>query len=419
MEVDTREEEGWQEEVLYGSKYKLFKDEKTWEDAEAHCHGEGGHLASVLNDKENEELLALVGSQKPWIGGRDELEEGVWRWANGLSWGYTHWEEGSGNKGTGMNCAVMNNDRWRDSYCTNTQKFICQLDSKPQALRGNLTLKYTKHNLTISSFKVMYHHKATSQDRLDTLEEKRTTGFQLTWFLQNKKGNRPETNKPNQATIWKPEAASPRFQDQYLVKMIKLASRARANNMTREDILEKTVNNKAKLITNEFIQYTSMCSRGQVMIGFYPKVFDEMKITVNGKEDSTAVTDDDIETGYMLFSAIVYCSEPVALSQFLHNLLSTQSPRTIIQATVNTIQSGNLKEVFNRDRINQFYIALDKIFHFQFGKILLATASSSDLEAMLAKDWPFFTNFSQEIEECLNRTSCQGVAGLIQLLGKK
>ena len=127
--------------------------------------------------------------------------------------------------------------------------------------------------------------------------------------------------------------------------------------------------------------------------------------------------EEDIKTGFMIFSALVYCSESVVLSQFLHSLLSTQSPRTIIQATVNTIEFNVLHENRNRMKMNRFYVALDHIFHFQLGKILLATASPSELQAMIAKDWPYFTHYSQEIDECLNGASCQGIMNLVQNLG--
>ena len=120
----------------------------------------------------------------------------------------------------------------------------------------------------------------------------------------------------------------------------------------------------------------------------------------------------------MMFSTMIYCSESVALHQFLHSLLSTQSPRTIIQATVNTIEAGDIKDPLNRKRIAQFYLALDKIFHFQLGKILLATVSPTNIEAMMAKDWPYFDNYLQETYQCLNHTNCQRVRDIIQTLGK-
>ena len=120
----------------------------------------------------------------------------------------------------------------------------------------------------------------------------------------------------------------------------------------------------------------------------------------------------------MLFSAIIYCSEPVALSQFLHSLISTQSPRTIIQATVNTINFGDTKESISKENIRKFYLDLDKIFHFKYGKILLATASPVQLKAMMAKKLPFFSNFSHEIEQCLSSASCRGIGDLINTPGR-
>ena len=184
------------------------------------------------------------------------------------------------------------------------------------------------------------------------------------------------------------------------------------------------MNEKAKLINNDIIQYTTMCSGGQVKKGYYPLIFGGIDRQLSGdranifiaKED-IEITKEDIETGFMLFSALVYCSEPVALSQFLHSLLSTQSPRTIIQSTVNTIQSALLRENKNKDRVNQFYLALDKIFHFQFGKILLATSTPTQLQNIIKEGWPYFFHFYQDLDQCLKNINCQGAIDLIKSLG--
>ena len=63
--------------------------------------------------------------------------------------------------------------------------------------------------------------------------------------------------------------------------------------------------------------------------------------------------------------------------------------------------------------LNTFYLSLDKIFHFQYGKILLALTSLSEVEAMMAKDWPYFTSFSGDIDQCLSGVTCS----LLQSLG--
>ena len=86
LEVDIREEEGWQEEVKFTKAsygfdiYKLYTEEKSWPDAENHCRKEGaGHLASVLTQEEQEEVGALTGGNDTWIGGSDQEAEGRWR----------------------------------------------------------------------------------------------------------------------------------------------------------------------------------------------------------------------------------------------------------------------------------------------------------------------------------------------------
>ena len=68
--------------------------------------------------------------------------------------------------------------------------------------------------------------------------------------------------------------------------------------------------------------------------------------------------------------------------------------------------------------MNKFYHALDKIVHFQLCKILLATATHSQLEAMMTKDLPYFSNFSQDLNNCLNGANCQGLRDIVQTLGK-
>ena len=434
LDVITNEEEGWQEGVQYKawSKYKLFKVKKNWTDADAHCVNEGGNLASVATEMENNQVKALSGKNSVWLGGSAQEKEGLWKWSHGLSWTYTNWKNGA--RGDKQNCLKTRSGEWEDYRCTMNYFFVCQFEPKNQALNSNLTLEYTKENLTISMITVEYNHAARSQKLLDSWLGNRRTGFRLTSFVQDSNRSRLTEVMPNLPSDWNPVVTSAMNQDQYLVMMVQLASNARANNMTMEELIDETMKEKTKLINSGFIQYTSMCSGGQVTKGLYPKVFAKiLKIKTDYSDKSKfwqlgvikvkqlsdiEITDEDLTNGFMLFSAIAYCSEPVALSQFLHNLLSNQSPRTIIQATVNTIQSENIKERISRKLLKNFYLSLDKIFHFQLGKIHLATASKSHLESMMAKNWPYFTPFSQEIDQCLNNASCQGVRDIITHLGK-
>ena len=106
------------------------------------------------------------------------------------------------------------------------------------------------------------------------------------------------------------------------------------------------------------------------------------------------------------------------MHQFIHTLLSAQSPRTIIQTTVNTIESDKVTQPVVKTMIGQFYLALDKIFNFQLGKILLAVTSSSQVKNMMENDSPYISQYREEIEQCLHGDSCQRVTDFIRDLGK-
>ena len=93
VDVFTREEEGWQEEVqVYMSdavgetKFKLYYDSKNWEEAEAHCLSEGGHLASIKTEKEYSELLSITDGKNVWIGGKRQDKDGRLSWYDGQRW---------------------------------------------------------------------------------------------------------------------------------------------------------------------------------------------------------------------------------------------------------------------------------------------------------------------------------------------
>ena len=198
--------------------------------------------------------------------------------------------------------------------------------------------------------------------------------------------------------------------------MVHLAKLAGTQNVSGEEVIKRATLEKERLIQFEVLQYTSMCSGGQIRSTSY-SVLENMNLGLHDTTDNVP-NNDDIQTGFELFTTMVYCSEPVAISQFLHSLLSSQSPRTLIQATVNTIESGNIKDTLNQKSMNQFYVALDKIFEFQYGKILLATASPSQLQAMITKDRPYFRPYSKEVYQCFNSSRCHEVSQLITTLGK-
>ena len=436
LEVDTIERHGLNlnekvvvDYVKFGKRRLiLFREKKMWVDAEAYCQDIGGNLASIKTELEQQEVMDVAEEDVVWIGGNDRASEGTWEWTDGSPWDYTtyvNWWEGKGNDGDLSNCVSMFAGFWHDTYCTESINFICQvswyIDSYTMTGNTNSTVKYTKEELGMSSFKfkVCYQNDLNNQKHPDNSTHKKMRGYRLSSFLQDSNGTRLSEVESDSPSEWKPtNAEEAKYRNVYLVRMVELASLARDNNITRAQIVNQTIVEKTNMVLRGTIAFTGdFCSGSQVKETKYGSLFSGITLGLKDRR-KPQITEEDIETGFMMFSVMVYCSESsMKIYQFLHSLLSTKSPRTIIQATVNTIQSNNIREEANRRRLNQFYLALDKIFDFHLGKILLAVSSLTELKSMMAKDWPYFSHYSQEIDMCLNGASCQGIMDLVKTLG--
>ncbi|XP_076581427.1 ladderlectin-like [Chaetodon auriga] len=83
----------------------------TWTQAEKHCLGQGGHLASVHSFQEYHAIQSMIlirthSYPVTWIGGYDVGWEGVWFWSDGTPFKFNYWAPGRPNQyGT---CLAMN-----------------------------------------------------------------------------------------------------------------------------------------------------------------------------------------------------------------------------------------------------------------------------------------------------------------------
>ena len=378
------------------------------------------------SDEEKEKVADVGKGNFIWIGGSNKEEKGKWRWSDGSTWGYANWESKEAYTGKVDKCLwiLPATNKWDAMDCSDflfKNPFVCQ-SRKPHVRKGKVSFnrEYTKDQLTFSSIEVQYKYHFTSQDLLDSWQDRKVTGFKLNWFLKDSNGSHLTDMMSDLTGQWKhPEVDSPKYQNLFLETMVQLASKARLSNMSTDYVIKEVTKKKKELITTKLFDYTSICSGGQVKQEHQSKLFGNINMGLTMQETDIIAKEEDIQTGFMLYSSLISCSESVALYKFLHSLFSTQSPRTIIQATVNTIESDNLRERISRTRINQVYLLLDDIFHLQYGKILLASSSPSQLAAILAKDWPYFSHNSQEINECLGGASCQGITDIMhQIRGR-
>ena len=94
------------------------------------------------------------------------------------------------------------------------------------------------------------------------------------------------------------------------------------------------------------------------------------------------VTDESLHAAFVLYSIATYCPvETLKVGQFLLQLISTQNLHTLLQTSVNTLQSGNIEEAANKQLLGKFYLVLQEMFNLQLGKVFLATLTPLQVHA--------------------------------------
>uniref|UniRef100_A0AAR2KAQ9 C-type lectin domain-containing protein n=1 Tax=Pygocentrus nattereri TaxID=42514 RepID=A0AAR2KAQ9_PYGNA len=102
----------------YKNCYRLVSEPKTWEEAEAACVKEGGHLASVDMSYDQAFISGAIqqGNTDAWIGLRR-------KWSDGWPVFYTHWGPGEPTNHKGEGCVSMHGrshfiqGTWNDTAC--------------------------------------------------------------------------------------------------------------------------------------------------------------------------------------------------------------------------------------------------------------------------------------------------------------
>ncbi|KAF7252693.1 C-type lectin domain family 4 member F [Varanus komodoensis] len=123
---------GWQ---LFGkSLYYISKGEKSWYDAENFCLSRDAHLASIMNEEEQEFITSQL-DEPAWIGLTDEHEEGAWEWTDGSTLLGEYWSEGKPSRArhygeVEQDCAAIvpsvHGDNWSDADCHGRNRWVCK-----------------------------------------------------------------------------------------------------------------------------------------------------------------------------------------------------------------------------------------------------------------------------------------------------
>ncbi|XP_078017524.1 C-type isolectin Sp-CL4-like [Epinephelus lanceolatus] len=116
---------------------KYFRLSKTFWEAQSHCAGQGGHLASIHNTDENGHVMCLsVSTPKKsptsndyfWIGGRSSAPLSGYGWTDKSAFGFTKWHPGQPVNRASHTCVAMNYKHWGDWTnidCNSKKNFVC------------------------------------------------------------------------------------------------------------------------------------------------------------------------------------------------------------------------------------------------------------------------------------------------------
>lgn len=123
-------------EVYDGRPYQMCDEGEKWSDARDICEGDGYHLVTVNDAKENQwvsDTAALYRNRDTWWIGYSDLDlEGTWVWSDGSTSTYDNWNRGEPNGGTGESCAHFYTNHhighgvWNDENCDSNKHFVCE-----------------------------------------------------------------------------------------------------------------------------------------------------------------------------------------------------------------------------------------------------------------------------------------------------
>lgn len=131
----------------------------TWEDAKEYCESQGGYLATITSQEEDEFLYSYItdmGYNSVLFGLSDTDQDNVWTWVTGEPFSYENWASGEPNRQGGYEHYGMyyeknKNGTWNDGS-GKTCPFLCEW-GEYQAVESS----YDDYNLAQSSSQQQLH----------------------------------------------------------------------------------------------------------------------------------------------------------------------------------------------------------------------------------------------------------------------
>ena len=117
---------------------------------------------------------------------------------------------------------------------------------------------------------------------------------------------------------------------------------------------------------------------------------------------------------------LVFCTPKIVSKthMMIDKLLTEVTSRTLIQTIVNLFQHGSIADRLTFSLARQFYEVLANTLDLQYRNILLATLTNAKMQAVILNNWPFFSNYTDLVKECLENSSCDVFQDIYENIGK-
>ena len=103
---------------------------------------------------------------------------------------------------------------------------------------------------------------------------------------------------------------------------------------------------------------------------------------------------------------------------FVNGLFLTETPRTVVQSLVGIFHAGVVKKGTTSFTLaKKLYLIMSEMFELQYGNVLLATGTWSQLQTVIDNEWPFFANYTETVKTCLEDSKCDELQDIFEKLG--
>ena len=433
IEIEVENHEDWLIQFREGGKYSLqnqVHEKRSWQEAESYCSARNGHLATVGSYVEIQEIDAGQIGPRTWIGGTDMDTEDVWTWVDGTPWPKqkcneivaesrawspawsqpcTQWEKNNPSGGTTRNCLAVSQSFFYSERCSLRKDFICRFN--PTTLDSNKTIALKLKDVTFD--KVEFWLKRKIRPSAHTCDvSQRMPGFSLNWVTKQEKsgatnegvydalGKMKGKYKAKQTTVKKYQT--------FVANSVRygIVRKARSYNMTDLEIWDVVTSWKKEALHEKLFTCVSNVMSteffGRVIGGLGKKISSD-RATVENTE-----TKEDLFLAFDIFSYLTFCqNEAMEVQVFFENLLSTGSPQTILQATMNNLKL-NYQEQTSEIALKHIYKQLNILMDLKLSDILVAIHGSGIAEATRISEDDVLVSSSTTSQ--LNQTTMRAAA---------